>query len=90
MLTKKIMNWISTKEKLPPTYRNVMVCREIRMRCIDPPILVHDIGMLEGKEPSDRWSLCSQMYSPIPVEPTLSSNIVTHWMELPELQKQEE
>ncbi len=79
------MKWISVKEKLPPTMCLVMVCREIRIDCLDHPILVHDIGMLEGTGPSDRWKLESQQYCPLPCKPTLRSEIVTHWMKLPKL-----
>ncbi|MBQ9646131.1 MAG: hypothetical protein IJV24_07230 [Prevotella sp.] len=79
------MKWYDVKEKLPPTHSRVMVCRELRIECLDHPILTHDIGMLEGTGPSDRWKLDSQQYSPLPTTPTLSSGIITHWAWLPKL-----
>lgn len=75
------MKWYDVKDKLPPTHKCVMVCREIRIQ--DFVIQIHDIGMLEGTNPSDRWRLESQQYSPLPTTPTLSSGIVTHWCSLP-------
>ncbi len=79
------MEWISVEEKLPPTHHRVMVCRELRIDGLDHPILTHDIGMLEGTEPSDRWKLNSQDYCVLPCKPTISSGIISHWMELPKL-----
>ena len=79
--------WISVKEKLPPTHHLVLVCREIRIDCLDHPILTTDIGMLTGTGLYDRWNFESQQYSPLPQKPTLESGIVTHWMELPKLPK---
>lgn len=81
------MKWYDVTEKLPPTHTWLMVCREIRIQGF--VIQVHDIGMLEGKNPSDRWRLESQQYSPLPVNPTLSSGIVTHWYHLPKLPEKE-
>lgn len=78
------MKWYDVNEKLPQTHTMVMVCREIRIQGFDP-IQTHDIGMLEGTNPSDRWRLESQQYSPLPTTPTLSSGIVTHWCRLPKL-----
>ena len=79
------MKWYDVKKKLPPTHCLVMVCRELRIKGLDHPVLTHDIGMLEGTEPSDRWKLESQQYSPLPCTPTLSSGIITHWARLPKL-----
>lgn len=79
------MKWIDCKEKLPPTHRRVLVCREIRLSCLEHPVLTHDIGMLQDTDSSYRWKLESQQYSPLPISPTLSSRIVTHWANLPEL-----
>ena len=79
------MKWIDCKEKLPPTYRRVLVCREIRLSRLEHPVLIHDIGMLQGTDSSDRWKLESQQYCPLPISPTLSSGIVTHWANLPKL-----
>ena len=79
------MKWYDVKEKLPPTHCRVMVCRELRIECLDHPILTHDIGMLKGTGPSDRWELDSQQYCPLPTTPTLSSGIITHWARLPKL-----
>lgn len=78
------MTWYDVKEKLPPTHNRVMVCREIRIQGFNP-IQTYDIGILEGTNPLDRWSLDSQQYSPLPITPTLSSGIVTHWCRLPKL-----
>lgn len=82
------MKWYDVKEKLPPTHNRVLVCREIRISGF-PPIPTHDIGMLKGTDPSDRWELESQQYSPLPTTPTLRSGIVTHWARLPKLPHQE-
>lgn len=79
------MKWYDVREKLPPTHSRVMVCRELRIECLDHPILTHDIGILEGTGPLDRWKLDSQQYSPLPTTPTLSSGIITHWARLPKL-----
>lgn len=79
------MKWYNVKEKLPPVCCRVMVCRELRIDCLDHPILTHDIGILEGTGPSDRWKLDSQQYSPLPCTPTLDSGIITHWARLPKL-----
>ena len=83
------MKWYDVNEKLPPTHCLVMVCREIRIPDLDIVIQTHDIGMLKGTDPSDRWELESQHYSPLPTTPTLSSGIVTHWARLPKLPHQE-
>ena len=79
------MKWHRTKDKLPSTHTRVLVCREIRLDCLDHPILTHDIGILKGTGPSDRWELESQQFSILPCEPTVGSGIISHWMELPQL-----
>jgi hypothetical protein len=79
------MKWHNVKDKLPKTEHRVLVCRELRIDSLDHPILVHDIGVLHGTDLFDRWSLESQQYCILPVEPTLNSGIITHWAELPKL-----
>ena len=83
------MKWYDVQEKLPPTYKRVMVCREIRIQGF-APIPTYDIGILKGTNQSDRWELDSQQYSPLPLKPTLSSGIVTHWARLPKLPNRKE
>ena len=77
--------WISVKDELPPVGKRVLVCRELRIECLDKPILMHDIGSLECNEPHGRWRLSSQQFSVLPVEPTVSSGIISYWMELPKI-----
>ena len=84
------MKWYDCKEKLPPTHHRVMVCREIRVDFLDHPVLTHDIGMLTGTEPSDRWKLDSQQYCALPCTPTVSSGIISHWGFLPQLPARKE
>ena len=79
------MKWYDVKEKLPPTNTRVLVCFELRAKLLDHPIQTHEIGILEGTEPLDRWRLESQHYSPHPFSPTLSSGFITHWARLPKL-----
>ena len=79
------MKWHDVMDKLPPTYAFVMVCCEFRVQGF--VIQTHDIGMLKGTNPSDRWELLSQQYSPLPTTPTLNSGVVTHWCSLPNLPK---
>lgn len=77
------MKWYDASERLPRVNTRVMVCREIRVCGV--AIQAHDIGVLEGTDPSDRWTLESERYSPLPASPTLRSGIVTHWCRLPKL-----
>lgn len=79
------MKWYDVKVKTPPTNRMLLVCRALRIASIGHSVFIHDIGTLEGTSPSDRWHLQSQLYSPLPCEPTLASGYITHWAFLPEL-----
>ena len=77
------MKWTSCREKLPPTHHKVLVIRRIELKEIT--INTHDIGILLGTDASSRWNLESQQFSPLPTKPTVSSGIITHWMELPKM-----
>ena len=81
------MKWYDVNEKLPETMTRVMVCREVKIDVGDEKIVFpsHDIGVLQGTGPHDRWKLESQQYCMLPVEPMLCANIVTHWCRLPKL-----
>ena len=82
------MKWYNCKEKLPPIYTKVLVCREIRVSGFNP-MLTYDFGMIRGIEACDRWELGSQYGLILPQKPTIGSGIVTHWARLPKLPDRE-
>lgn len=74
--------WISVDDELPEIEKFVFVKRTIKLYD-DFEMSVEDVGILHGTENWDRFDLLSQTKSPLPLSPTLSSKIVTHWMEIP-------
>lgn len=82
------MKWISVKTRLPDTYKRVLVCRIIKI--MDCELQTHEIGYLDRAGGYDRWRLDSQVFSPLPLCPTLDSGIITHWMPLPKLPPKKE
>ena len=73
--------WISVEDKLPEVGKKVFVKRELRFD--DLVIPIEDVGVLNGTNNWDRWALDSQEHYILPLKPTLSSKIVTHWKEIP-------
>lgn len=73
------MEWIDCKEKLPEDGHLVLVVRNFIFPEYDVHIQAHDIGRITD----GRWKLESQQWCALPLNPTIDSNIISHWMELP-------
>ena len=78
--------WHKTSEELPEEDGHRVIVRVgRRIEGVDHVFYSYDIGMVRD----GRWRLDSQGYSPLPYSPTIDSGLITHWMEIPELPKED-